>query len=125
MNSMFAILPAHSLGFNVYNVHAINFIHSWKQTGENHLIFNMLPGGPPDYNTSLDLPLGKAIQAGGGMSTLTYRPSYDISIPVFNALTNKPVILAERRWVQIYRLITNMNPLWQRLFLALQMFMTD
>lgn len=22
----------------------------------NHLLFNMLPGGPPDYNTALDVP---------------------------------------------------------------------
>jgi len=24
--------------------------------GMNHLLFNMLPGGPPDYNTALDVP---------------------------------------------------------------------
>ncbi|KAG9469634.1 hypothetical protein GDO78_020039 [Eleutherodactylus coqui] len=24
--------------------------------GTNHLLFNMLPGGPPDYNTALDVP---------------------------------------------------------------------
>ncbi|XP_031562334.1 exostosin-2-like [Actinia tenebrosa] len=77
---------------------------SWTQSGQNHLIFNMLPGGHPDYNTSLDLPLGKAIQAGGGLSTWTYRPEYDISIPVYNVLTNKQVALAQNRqtrWLAI------------------------
>ena len=48
----------------------------------------MLPGGPPDYNTSLDIPLDKAIIAGGGLSSWTYRRGFDVSIPVFNALTN-------------------------------------
>lgn len=29
--------------------------HRWDK-GMNHLLFNMLPGGPPDYNTALDVP---------------------------------------------------------------------
>lgn len=48
----------------------------------------MLPGGPPEYNTSIDLPLDKALIAGGGFSSWTYRPGFDVSIPVFNTLTN-------------------------------------
>ncbi|XP_070534965.1 exostosin-2-like [Ptychodera flava] len=54
--------------------------------GTNHLLFNMLPGSVPDYNTVLDVHRGKAIVAGGGFSSWTYRPGYDISIPVFNHL---------------------------------------
>lgn len=85
------------------NVQILNdyfvFHCSWKDTGENHLIFNMLPGGPPDFNQSLDIPLGHAIQAGGGMSVRTYRPYFDISIPVFNALTNRSIKLKDQGWV--------------------------
>ena len=30
-------------------------LNRWDR-GTNHLLFNMLPGGPPDYNTALDVP---------------------------------------------------------------------
>ncbi|XP_069821248.1 exostosin-2 [Dendropsophus ebraccatus] len=52
--------------------------------GTNHLLFNMLPGGPPDYNTALDVPRDRAVLAGGGFSTWTYRQGYDVSIPVYS-----------------------------------------
>ena len=44
----------------------------------------MLPGTVPEFNTVLDVPKGKSIVAGGGFSTWTYRPGFDVSIPVFN-----------------------------------------
>ncbi|XP_071816775.1 exostosin-2-like [Apostichopus japonicus] len=57
--------------------------------GSNHLLFNMLPGTAPDFNTVLQVPFGKAMIAGGGFSSWTYRPGYDVSIPVYNpALTD-------------------------------------
>lgn len=46
----------------------------------------MLPGSTPDYNTTLDVPHDKAVVAGGGYSTTTYRYNYDIAIPIFNPL---------------------------------------
>ena len=52
--------------------------------GMNNLIFNMIPGSPPDYSTVLDVPHGKAIVAGGGFSLWTYRTKFDVSIPVVN-----------------------------------------
>ncbi|OCT83685.1 exostosin glycosyltransferase 2 L homeolog isoform X1 [Xenopus laevis] len=55
--------------------------------GINHLLFNMLPGGPPDYNTALDVPRDRALLAGGGFSTWTYRQGYDVSIPVYSSLS--------------------------------------
>ena len=64
-------------------------MYSWREGGKNHLLFNMLPGGPPDYHTALEVKMDKALLAGGGFSTWTYRPGYDVSIPVFNALTKK------------------------------------
>ena len=57
----------------------------------------MLPGTSPDFHTSLTIERGKAILAGGGFSSLTYRRNFDISIPVFNPIhqdvapSNKPM----------------------------------
>ncbi|XP_034951756.1 exostosin-2 [Chelonus insularis] len=59
--------------------------------GENHIIFNMIPGSFPDYNTTLDVKLGKAIIAGAGFSTLTFRSGFDISLPVFSSISKLKV----------------------------------
>ncbi|EFN66281.1 Exostosin-2 [Camponotus floridanus] len=59
---------------------ALKSLPFWKK-GENHLIFNMVPGSVPDYNTVIDVPVGRAMIAGAGMSSLTYRPGFDISLP--------------------------------------------
>lgn len=56
---------------------------SWKG-GENHLIWNMLPGSPPDFNTVIDLALGNALIAGAGFDSWTYRVGFDVSLPVFS-----------------------------------------
>ncbi|XP_044537792.1 exostosin-2-like [Gracilinanus agilis] len=63
--------------------------------GTNQLLFNMLPGEPPDYNTALDVPRDRALLAGGGFSTWTYRQGYDVSIPVYSSLSAE-VDLPER-----------------------------
>ncbi|CAM9463256.1 unnamed protein product [Lampetra fluviatilis] len=60
----------------------------WNR-GTNHLLFNMLPGSVPEYNTALDVPRDRAILAGGGFSTWTYRHGYDVSIPVFSAFSTE------------------------------------
>jgi len=44
----------------------------------------MLPGTLPDYNTTLDVNRDKAVLAGGGFSSLSYRLGYDVAIPVYN-----------------------------------------
>ncbi|KAL6264521.1 hypothetical protein P5V15_004628 [Pogonomyrmex californicus] len=59
----------------------------WNK-GENHLIFNMVPGSVPDYNTVIDVSVGRAMIAGAGMSSLIYRPSFDISLPIYSPLVN-------------------------------------
>lgn len=66
---------------------ALRTLPFWNK-GENHLIFNMVPGNVPDYNTVIDVPVGRAMIAGAGMSSLTYRPSFDISLPVYSPLVN-------------------------------------
>uniref|UniRef100_A0A668TGY0 Exostosin-2 n=2 Tax=Pseudocrenilabrinae TaxID=318546 RepID=A0A668TGY0_OREAU len=74
---------------------ALAMLPRWDK-GMNHLLFNMLPGGPPDYNTALDVPRDRALLAGGGFSTWTYRQGYDVSIPVYSPLS-ADVDLPERQ----------------------------
>ncbi|XP_053490077.1 exostosin-2 [Ictalurus furcatus] len=74
---------------------ALAVLPRWDK-GMNHLLFNMLPGGPPDYNTALDVPRDRALLAGGGFSTWTYRQGYDVSIPVYSPLSAE-VDLPERQ----------------------------
>ncbi|GAA6087795.1 exostosin-2 [Tachysurus ichikawai] len=74
---------------------ALALLPRWDK-GMNHLLFNMLPGGPPDYNTALDVPRDRALLAGGGFSTWTYRQGYDVSIPVYSPLSAE-VDLPERQ----------------------------
>lgn len=62
---------------------ALAMLPKWSE-GENHLLFNMLPGTPPLFDTALNLDRGKAIVAGGGFSSLTYRRGFDVSLPVYN-----------------------------------------
>lgn len=57
--------------------------------GENHLVFNMVPGAAPDYNTVVDLSLGKAMIAGAGFSTWTYRMGFDISFPMYSPVAHE------------------------------------
>ena len=64
------------------------FFLRWNN-GTNHLLFNMLPGGPMDYSTILDVKTDKAVIAGGGFSKWTYRETYDVAIPVYNPLVAK------------------------------------
>lgn len=62
-------------------------LSSWND-GANHLLFNMMPGVAPDYDTSLGVARDRAIVAGGGFSTWSYRYLYDVAIPVFNPGTD-------------------------------------
>ncbi|KAM8712579.1 hypothetical protein ACLKA7_012989 [Drosophila subpalustris] len=64
---------------------ALASLNFWDR-GENHLIFNMLPGSAPTYNTILDVNIDNAIVLGGGFDSWTYRPGFDVSIPVWSPL---------------------------------------
>lgn len=58
-------------------------LFSWNE-GQNHLVFNMVRETTVDYKT--DLFIGKAMVAGAGFDSWTYRPSFDISIPIYSDL---------------------------------------
>ncbi|KAL7992295.1 hypothetical protein Chor_016551, partial [Crotalus horridus] len=75
--------------------------------GTNHLLFNMLPGGPPDYNTALDVPRDRALLAGGGFSTWTYRQGYDVSIPVYSPLSAEVQLLNKGQGLRRYFLLSS------------------
>lgn len=73
-------------------------------SGMNHLLFFMLPGSVPDYNPVLEIESDKAILAGAGFSSWTYRRTFDISIPVFSLMNQQRFDLSSchessRRWL--------------------------
>lgn len=46
----------------------------------------MLAGSAPNFNSVVDLATGKAILAGAGFDTWTYRYGFDVSIPIFSEI---------------------------------------
>ncbi|CAH1986438.1 unnamed protein product [Acanthoscelides obtectus] len=44
----------------------------------------MVAGSSPDFSPVIELELGKAMVAGAGFDTYTFRPYFDISLPVFS-----------------------------------------
>ncbi|XP_057321592.1 exostosin-2 [Microplitis mediator] len=75
-----------TLNQNKLNVRAVgralSALEFWNN-GENHLIFNLISGVFPDYNTSIDVDIGRAMLVAAGFSSSTYRSGFDLSIPVF------------------------------------------
>ncbi|KAL5286105.1 EXT2 family protein [Megaselia abdita] len=61
---------------------SLNF---WEN-GENHLIFNLLSGQSPEFNRVLEVNTDKALIAGGGFDSWTYREGFDISLPIWSPL---------------------------------------
>ena len=61
----------------------------WGQKGTNHLIFNMISGGYPEFNTRIDVNVGNALIAGAGFDSWTYRQTFDISIPFFSVFSDE------------------------------------
>ncbi|XP_049955554.1 exostosin-2 [Schistocerca serialis cubense] len=85
--------------------------------GENHLIFNMLPGAVPDYSTVVELALGHAMVAGAGFSSWTYRPGFDVSLPVYSPLVDKLQAPDEQKQPRLWLAISsqvNLHPEYMR-----------
>lgn len=55
----------------------------WKD-GRNHLIFNLYSGTWPDYTEDLGFDPGQAMLAKASISTESFRPGFDVSIPLFS-----------------------------------------
>ena len=51
-----------------------------KYNGSNHLFFNFIGG----RNGKVNLKLGSAILASAALDTFTYRPNFDLKLPVYN-----------------------------------------
>lgn len=49
----------------------------------------MLPGTEPNHNSVVDLDTGRAIIAGAGFDTWTFRYGFDISLPVYSSTAEK------------------------------------
>ncbi|XP_075223224.1 exostosin glycosyltransferase 1 ttv [Lycorma delicatula] len=53
--------------------------------GRNHVVFNLYSGTWPDYaEDDLGFDTGEAILAKASMSVLSFRPGFDVSIPLFH-----------------------------------------
>ncbi|XP_063703172.1 exostosin-2 [Culicoides brevitarsis] len=59
------------------------------ENGQNHLLFNFIAGASPDYSTVMDVNTDKALIAGAGFDTWTYRMGFDVSIPFYSPLLNE------------------------------------
>nr|CAG4651611.1 EOG090X01LY [Triops cancriformis] len=80
--------------------------------GVNHLVFSMLMGSPPEYKPFLEVGLGQALLAGGGLSSLLYRPGFDVAIPVYSSLTSLILdtkLEQSRKWRVIFSQL-NVHP---------------
>jgi len=59
----------------------LSLLPYWNN-GQNHIIFNFYSGTWPEYTEDLGLNLGFAILAKASISVETYRPNFDISLPL-------------------------------------------
>ncbi|XP_015504467.1 exostosin-like 1 isoform X2 [Parus major] len=74
----------HLSGRYVHNVdEKIRGFPLWNG-GRNHLIFNLYSGTWPSYTGDLGFDIGQAILAKASFSTDSFRPGFDVSIPLFS-----------------------------------------
>ncbi|XP_052872324.1 exostosin-2 [Anopheles cruzii] len=81
------------------------------ENGENHLLFNFLAGSKPDYSTVLDVNTDRAMILGAGFDSWTYRPDFDLPIPMYSAtFEHYRPNLAKERTVLLVSSQTNILP---------------
>ncbi|KAM7029472.1 exostosin-like 1 isoform 2-T2 [Acridotheres tristis] len=65
--------------------------------GRNHLIFNLYSGTWPSYTGELGFDIGQAMLAKASFDTQSFRPGFDISIPLFSK--DHPQRGGDRGWL--------------------------
>uniref|UniRef100_A0A663NCF6 EXT1C protein n=1 Tax=Athene cunicularia TaxID=194338 RepID=A0A663NCF6_ATHCN len=73
--------------------------------GRNHLIFNLYSGTWPNYTEDLGFDIGQAILAKASFYTESFRPGFDISIPLFSK--DHPQRGGEKGWLNALHHIHN------------------
>ncbi|KAJ6637227.1 Exostosin-2 [Pseudolycoriella hygida] len=87
---------------------ALASLQYWEN-GENHLLFNMVPGISPDYNTVMDVNTDRALIAGAGFDTWTYRSGFDLSIPFYNPILANLKFKENSKKRQFFLISSQMN----------------
>lgn len=64
---------------------ALASLEYWND-GKNHLLFNMMAGSYPTFNTVIDVNTDHAMIIGASFDSWTYRKGFDVSIPVWSPL---------------------------------------
>ncbi|NXB44556.1 EXT1C protein, partial [Leucopsar rothschildi] len=65
--------------------------------GRNHLIFNLYSGTWPSYTGELGFDIGQAMLAKASFDTQSFRPGFDVSIPLFSK--DHPQRGGDRGWL--------------------------
>lgn len=100
---------------------ALQSLPFWAN-GENHLLFNFVPGVAPDFNTIMDVNTDRAIVAGSGFDTWSYRAGFDLSLPLYSSAQQQITLemLKEIDLTREFLLISSQTNLFQNHRLILQ-----
>ncbi|XP_065367829.1 exostosin-2 [Calliphora vicina] len=78
------LINQNSVNIDLVN-RALASLEYWND-GQNHVLFNMLAGSYPTFNTVIDVNTDNAMVVGAGFDSWSYRRGFDVSIPVWSPL---------------------------------------